>query len=575
MFLITRMSDPLEEAEALELGNWNSSEYDMAIGEEEEERLLEEDDITERTQAFPYEGEAEAEPTFSDTEFDTEEAEEDVLDLGLNEEIPEYDETVADSQDTDKKPTADQSQNKGLVTAEKSGSLFSPKAESSTRQDAIRKTETNRSFSRGGYQRNFNNNNRPPHMQNSFQMRGGPGPRLRHPGFVNQRPQFDGPRPQMGRPPSILDYRPPHGSFVRNPLPLGKPFLSQDYNHGPPVQRMQRYGFEEQQQQHQFPSAADVDRNNPGSRYFINPHYRGSVTVRGDGSCHVRFPNGDHGGSNFPPPGKLISPELLSRPPPPILNPLRERPVGLPLRFPPPVNQPAIPPPQQVVRFSGLNGQLVNKPPAPKNLMDVVLTSPSSFHGRSHPFSLEQLQQPPRFHHPQHLINTGDPRFLGPPPMTSGIKRHAASELVSGAPLKQLRIGPTGNIQISRTFPTAASASATQVTSGNSALRIGASPSRPTQPSPSTTTVSPTVSSSSVPETKTSPSPVKAPGPSMENLSAEEKEYFQKIEEQRKKREEVLRLKEERRRQKLAAQGGNNEFSSMEITPPPVSKSGK
>ena len=74
------MEDQLEEKDVLGMGTWNS-EYDIA--EEEEERLLEEHEITESKDGFTYE----SEPNFSDTEFETAEVEEDILDLGLNEDI--------------------------------------------------------------------------------------------------------------------------------------------------------------------------------------------------------------------------------------------------------------------------------------------------------------------------------------------------------------------------------------------------------------------------------------------------------------------------------------------------------
>ena len=149
-------------------------------------------------------------------------------------------------------------------------------------------------------------------------------------------------------------------------------------------------------------------------------------------------------------------------------------------------------------------------------------------------------------------------------PLTTGIKRPAASELQSGTPHKLVKIGSTGNIQISRTYSNAvAAASESPVTSGNSRLPVTASPAgRQTQLSPATTNVSLTVSSSSA--------------PSIENVSSEEKEYLRKMEEQRKKREEVIRLKEERRRQQLASQSGNGKFVTwLETTPPPINKNGK
>jgi len=146
-------------------------------------------------------------------------------------------------------------------------------------------------------------------------------------------------------------------------------------------------------------------------------------------------------------------------------------------------------------------------------------------------------------------------------PLTTGIKRPAASELQSGTPHKLVKIGSTGNIQISRTYSNAvAAASESQMTSRNSRLPVTASPAgRQTQLSPATTNVSLTVSSSSI-----------------ENVSSEEKEYLRKMEEQRKKREEVIRLKEERRRQQLASQSGNGKFVTwLETTPPPINKNGK
>lgn len=163
------------------------------------------------------------------------------------------------------------------------------------------------------------------------------------------------------------------------------------------------------------------------------------------------------------------------------------------------------------------------------------------------------------------MSKVGDSHLPGPSsPLTTGIKRPAASELQSETPHKLVKIGPTGNIQISRTYSNSvAVASESQVASGNSHLPVTASPAgHQTQLSLATTNVSPTVSSSSA--------------PSMENVSSEEKEYLRKMGEQRKKREEVIRLKEERRRQQLASQSSNGKFVTwMETTSPPINKNGE
>ena len=589
------MEDQLEEKDVLEMGTWNA-EYDIA--EEEEERLLEEHEITEGKDGVLYE----SEPNFSDTEFDAPEAEEDILDLGLNEDIIEYEEVATNYQESSsetKRNSACPNQGSETSTTSQTSPAFGNSPNQDYRRGGIKSGQPGSSFKHANFKRQ-------PNFPIPLQMRNPPPPRMGPPGFHNQRPLFDGPRPLIGRSPSLMGYHGVRSSFPRHPMAMGcEPLFVQDFHHNLrlPGQRFQRPPFKEHHamDHHQL---LDYDRNNGVNRLFINPHYQGSVTVQN--GCTSRItplsePRLNFSSSDNAPP-RIAFQNRHQRPPPGPNLANVPRPTSFPsMRFAPPI-QPSLPPP----RVNGLTDQVSPtrfKPPTPQNLMDMILPAPFG-----------DVQMRPQYH-PEHprpqrfRFNSFDPpahsfdstqsvRFLAPPPSV-GTKRPAGSEIMVTAPLKQLRLGPTGNVQVLRTFPPPAvslnspppSFGTSVLPSVSASLRLGPPPSvRPQQHTPpfgkphqvtaspratSVTTVSvsiattssfaasPLVSHSSSVSASTSNS-----SSSAEDVSPEMKEYLEKMEEQRKKREEVIKMKEERRRQKLESAMGK-EDSNMVMTAPP------
>lgn len=590
----------MEEAEALELESW-TEDYDIA--EEDEERLLEEDEISEHKHQAPFE----SEPNFSDTDFETQETEEDVLELGINEDMVECEDPIIEGQEVPDKKSGPSAQLQDLDSVKQTSASpaqvhISPKPEA-------KKNVNKTGFGPQGASRNYSYNHH-PRFSIPVQMRTGSSLRMGQPRFQIPRQHFDHrPRAFAGRP--ILDYGPP-GGLLRPPAPyhlqhpgphLGEHFSIHDHMQGPMMQRNLRYGCDFHNGEDQL---LEADRNNPGNRFFINPHYRGSVTVHGSGPRQAS-PSSEMG-QGFPPLGK--PPGYHNRPPPPVLNPSPPRVRGIvPMRLPPP-NPPNMPPP----RFNGLHTNSLRPSPrlppptatgAPQSLMDVVLRPP--FHGGRVPFHCEPAAQQhmPRFNPvepPPAIFNsTQPPRFALPP---GGCKRPAGSELKLTSPLKQLRLDPSGNIHISRTFPSATTAPAASVVPGNisgvsrpvssGSLPTSAAPSKMSQAQQSSpaagirTTVSsvtPPTSACPVPSTTSifgsPPTPVSSAGadssasePVGEDVSPEMREYLQKMEEQRKKREEVLRMKEERRRLKMASTGQDELFKSETLLTRTVNMAG-
>lgn len=635
------MDEQVEEREVLEMENWNA-EYD--IGEDEEERLLEEDEVMEQKHSFP----CESETSYPDADFENQVLEEeDVLDLGLNEDIVEYEEPPSSDCQESPEKQASTSSVQQEESAEKKVNISVVQSITSVKPQPKRFENRVGPRPGGGFRKTFpfNGQVRTP---TSVQMHSGPPLRMGFPGFPSQQHQFNGPppRPLMRRISPGLGFPPPEG-FIRNTMPLNKPFLSQDYNHGPPGQRLQRNGFEEHPQGMEH--FVDMDRNNPGSRYFINPHYRGSAMIRHDGSSFNSQTISDQG-RNFPPLGKPpFRMDVHCRPPPPILgqlSPSRARAIVPPMRFPPPPpSQRGAPP----LPFSALTtDHSVShrfKMSSPQSLMDVVLPAP--FPGGRPPYHPEPLV-PQRFRPPSYETPFCDSAPGGlqgfpipglPAHPAAVLKRPAAPDFHVTTPMKQLRIDPAGNIQISRSItvvnPSSSSENLRAVPrainppSNPGAVRLGTprNPSAQRFPLIASISVEPRVSSAgthrdttsvlgsppssssltgvtSHPETATTTSKVTSKSTETltstaasanaveasnstalssstknEELTPDMKEYLEKMEEQRKKREEVLRLKEERRRQKLASAAGKDDVlltvEATPLRPNPNSPSGK
>lgn len=440
------MEDQFEEKEVLEMDAWNT-EYDIA--EEEEERLLEDHEIAVVKHGFSYENE----PNFSDTEFETHETEEDILDLGLNEDIIEYEEGNASCQE----PTIEAKQ--GSAQTSQGSEPYMGTSINRVVNNSLNQDNSQKYFAVRSGQSNFNHskNHRFKHQANfpiPVQMRNIPPPRTGPPGFHNHRPHFDGPsRSLLGRTP-ILNYHGSRGGFLRQSAPMGcEPLFVQDF-HGLPSQRFQRHPFKDNHLGNHHPALMEYERNNSMNRFFINPHYRGSVTVQN--GCTSRISPLTETRLTFSTPDDSLPRTAFQnrhqRPPPgPSLANISR---SVPIRYAPPP-QSNMPPPR-------LNGPINEiSPPrfklaAPQNLMDMVLPAPF---GDGHmPISYQSEQPRPQrfrfnpFEPPTHSYDPTHPvRFIAPPP--SGSKRQASSEVPITAPLKQLRLGPMGNIQVLRTFP--------------------------------------------------------------------------------------------------------------------------
>ncbi len=587
------MEDQLEEKDVLEMGAWNA-EYDIA--EEEEERLLEEHEMTEGKDAFPYESEA----NFSDTEFEPPDVEEDILDLGLNEDIIEYEEAPTNNQETSNeiKKTSTQPNQGSETSTTSQTNLTVGNSPSRDYKRSIKCGQPGSSYKQGNFKRQ-------PNFPIPVQMRNPPPPRIGPPGFHSQRPIFDGPnRPLIGRSPSIMGFHGPRSGFGRHPhaMPM-EPLFVQDFHHGLrlPAQRFPRHPFKDHHvvDHHQL---MDFDRNSNANRLFINPHYQGSVTIQNGCTSRITplteprlsFSSSD----NAPPRLAFQNRHQLPPPGPNLVN--GPRPASYPsMRFAPPV-QSSLPPP----RSNGPTDQVSPtrfKPPPPQNLMDMILPTPFG-EGPLRPQYHPEHPRPQRFRFnsfdpPPHSYDATLPvRFLTPPPV--GSKRPAAAEVTVTAPLKQLRLGPTGNIQVLRTFPPPSvslnspppSVGASVLPSVSASLRLGPPPivrpqhlpapfGKPHQITDSPRSISVTATTVSTATTTSSPAPLMFQSSSAststsisnntEDASPEMKEYLEKMEEQRKKREEVLRMKEERRRQKLESLAGKDNFSTEAISKQP------
>lgn len=553
------MEDQLEEKDVLEMGAW-STEYDIA--EEEEERLLEENDTVEGKHQLTYENEA----LFSDTEFETTEAEEDILDLGLSEDMSEYEETNSTSQESSRDIK------KNSTTAHlNQNSETSPISQTQSSNTNLSRTS---SIKVGQSQQFLKNTKfrRHPNFNLPVQMQTIPPPRMGTPRFYHPRPLFDGPsRPLIGRPPIVLDYQGARGGFMRHSMPLQcEPLFVQDF-HSLPAQRFQRPAFRDHHlvKPNHF---VEHERNSNINHLPISSHYQGLLTAQS--GCKTRIPHLTEPRISFPVPDNVPSrsafPGRHQRPPPGLH--LNHRPTSYsPMRFTLPM-QPNLPPP----RLNGSADQTSPrfKPPPPQNLMDMILTPPF-VDGLPRPsYNLEQ-SQPQRyriksFDPPSHTYDSANVRFLTPPPC--GSKRSSSLENPDPGPIKQLRLGPTGNIQVLRTFPscTTASKPSPSLTVSNTfpSKTSDTRQSLPSLPPPASSLNPPNIVSTIAPiaavtvSTSTSGSllstvvpqtSVKSSKSCSDTTSAEMQEYLEKMEEQRKKREEVLRIKEERRRLKLAS----------------------
>jgi len=568
------MEDQFEESDALGMGMENCYEYDIA--EDEEERLLEEDEITDRQLPFPYESNGQ------DADFETPDTEEDILEIGLNEDISEYEE-----QNTDTHETLLSSQSSSKIQVNESSSsgpsaAIQNSSNSSTKLD-IKRINVIRGTQQGGPRRHFVNQ-RQSNFPIPVQIRG-PSYRMAYPGVHhNQRLPFEGSvRHFMGRNPSILDYQAAPG-FSRCSIPSGNEqhFFAHDYNHALSMQRIQRHQFKDHHLAPPPNPFMDSDRNG-ANRFFINPHYKGSVVVN-QNTCSNPFSDRGAGFSSSvkPPPVRMT---FQGRPPHsslagPSLMIAPRGPASAPMRFPSP-NPTNYPPPRLIGPSDSTLSPQRFKSSAPQNLMDMILPIPFEDGLLRAP----QFSEPPRarfrFVGMPSGSNDFSSNFRGLPP-TMPTKRPAPFD--GPTPLKQLRLGPTGIIQVHHTFPppstVVSSAPRSSIDVQISArlcpqqttqtTRIAVQPSKlppvpvfssPVKPSSSLPPTSSILGSppSSTVNVKSNSPPVNA---EQVPESPEMKEYLQKMEEQRKKREEVLRLKEERRRLKVTTSTDKNESVS-------------
>ena len=577
------MEEQIEEGDVLGTEAWNG-EYDIA--EEEEERLLEEQEDS---------ADQGGEQAYFDGEYEASEVEEDVLDIGLNDDIIEFEE---------------QEVSRISPVVSKANTPQQHISIGSNQQPAGKQSSANNTAQSSGIAKG---KEEPRYVQQVL-------PRKhfspRHPGFT---PRNGIPNSQFQHRPNFGN-RPPHRPSFNN---QHLPFVGWKPSHmdmrGVPNAFMGRSPFEEDH--HPFPRSFNMQNNPPvnmlnqqhfldppdrgNNRCFINPHYKGSV-MNPQGpppQQSQRIPPGPDFGhfSQTMNKGPLQPPPSLFRPGPPNppLNPPNQPRARLPnVRFPPPIN---VPPPQSTGPRGPTNSMTSRAPStssAPPQLMDVVLVPPGFRNETGPPFFGERPPRTARFrfdsfpqqvlHQPDHHEPLGPPprSFLAPPPAAHPpIKRpHPVIELpVAGIPFKQLRSsGPVqsevfhANWPPSRPQMVAARAKIPQerlpLTQFRPPVSVAPSFSHPrpvhsapvtagtaTVMKPAATAISKTAAPPTAPVTAAesflidkTPSAVPSTEKT-EQLPEEMKEYMQKMEEQRKKREEVLKMKEERRRQMLAS----------------------
>ena len=409
------MDDQIEESEALGGDNWNA-DYDIA--EDEEERLLEEDEILERKHLYQYE----SDQNYVTTEFETTEVEEDILDLGLNEDIVEFEETNAD-------PQAASSENivmannvpviNGTEESQKKFTKIQFDVADSVKPEIRQNADQKRTVQPVMPRKNFN---RQPNF--GAQMRNVPY-RIENSNQHLRRHPFDMPhqRSLLGRVPSLMDHN-AHPVYDRVCLPNGDnfPVSNQPFMHGP-MSNEQHFGS------HQY--LIEQERINGGNRCFINPHYKGSVATAGPAPNRMT-PTTELGPCFVNPvkalPLRSVFQGVPSQRPlilPNAINQMNQRPRNMPplpppnMRFPPPTVLPGLsgPPPRLNIAH--------NSKPTPARLMDMILPTPFPETPARLPFLQEPPPRLPRFRfnsqEPPPSIaydsSTSNPRFMGPPPI--------------------------------------------------------------------------------------------------------------------------------------------------------------
>lgn len=417
------MEDQIEESEALGGDNWNT-EYDIA--EDEEERLLEEDEMLERKHLYQYE----SDQNYVTSEFETTEVEEDILDLGLNEDIVEFEETNADSQAASSENTVIPSKApviNGTAETQKKFTKIQFDGANSARPEMKRIIDQKRTVQPVMPRKNFN---RQPNF--GAQMRNVPY-RIENSNQHLRRHPFDMPhqRSLLGRVPSMIDHN-AHPVYDRFCLPNGDnfPLPNQPFMHGG-IPNEPHFGNQQY--------LIEQERINGGNRCFINPHYKGSVAAAGPVANRITptselrpcFGNPVKAlplrsvFQGVPPQRPLIHPTAV--------NQMNQRPRNMPpppnMRFPPPSILPGLsgPPPRMNITH--------NSKPTPARLMDIILPTPFPETSARLPFLQEPPPRMPRFRfnsqEPPPSVAydspTGTPRFLGPPPI---VKRLAPNDTI-------------------------------------------------------------------------------------------------------------------------------------------------
>ena len=588
LYFITRMEEQIEESDVLGSEAWND-DYDIA--DEEEERLLEEHELVIGTE----------DDHGNEHSVSLVDGEEDVLDLGLNEDIIEY-------EDSNNEVTDSESNGETPGKAEEVSKNTSSVQQNAVPKDEVKQTQQRNSVPQFTPRKPFVN-----HQQQQIR----PG-NVRPMNFMSNRPMMRRPpfperhlhpRSLMGAKPGMMDFGPGPGMYMRPPGPMQRePFYM---SAGQPLIQNRHPQYQ------QFPvngNQFDQDRGNGGgsNRCFINPHYKGSVNIQGQkppadlGPCFAQPnkgppPVGPQGGLPF-----RGRPQRPGMPPPGSggVGPLRPPPRNMPgmpnVNFPPPLN---VPPPRLNVASAGAGAPpsvparppLDQKPRFPGNpqpLMDVIVPPP--FRETPAPrgaYFTDQRRFRPNFQEPP--PSQPPPPFMGPPPpshhFASAPVKRLSGEMNSGVPFKRPSLEPPSPVHPGDHFrnlslgsfqprPGSTSGSGTVNSTAVAALPFTQRFAAPSTvrtcrvsnlttvrlaPSSSLSTVSAattlTVTTASATACTTgsaisstdSSKPVSTPAVS-EEVSEEMKEYLKKVEEQREKRDQVLRMKEERRRNKLA-----------------------
>ena len=287
----------IEEGDVLGTEETWAGEYDIA--EDEEERLLEEHEVQDEQEALGYEGENQNYASAAE-EYETAELEEDVLDLGLNDDIIEFEEVEGKEpfqgqakanlpsalsassassgpSGNNTTPKSDAGRNTQQVLPQKGRQQikFSPQAHNGPTNPRMSSMNTRPGHQRMPFNNNNNsNNNRMNHPRQFMMARNGPlpqptmdfnqmGPRLFH---AHRLPmQFPG-GGVRGQP--LMH----HGNRPHIPQQHNDPFM-------PPH-------FSDHRNSNNNASAAAAAAAAAAQRCFINPHYKGSVHAPVQGNHH-------------------------------------------------------------------------------------------------------------------------------------------------------------------------------------------------------------------------------------------------------------------------------------------------